>query len=433
MKARGSGIVRQIHPSPGASALEATRSDDPEEIVACILDAERRGELYPLYHRLRSLAPVHPTQARGLPPGCWMVTSFRDVDRVARSASAVNDPKTAQLFDYDGAGGAFYQVMRNAMLFLDKASHDRVRRLVFKAFTPAAVAPLRALTEEVAGELLDAVLGGGGNEMDLVSQFAYPLPLRAIMRLLGLPSEAQASIEDWAWDFARAGDPMSATPEIIARGNQAATQFHDFFDRMIEQRRRQPGGDIISALVTAEEDGGRLNREEAISTCVLLLQAGHETTADLLGNAIVALFRHPGELARLRSDSALLRPAIEELLRYDTSVQMSMRLVTDDLQLEGVTLTAGSFAALVYGAANRDPDVFRDPDRLDLGRAPTHLAFSAGAYFCLGNALARAELQAGLRVLLDRIPTLRPAGETFVQRRTARLRGPQELRVAWDG
>lgn len=439
MKARGSGIVRRIHPSPEMRFAKSLPSRDPDEIVACILDADRRGELYPLYHELRRIAPAHRARVAGLPSGCWVLTRFRDVDRVARSAAAVNDPETAKVFDYDGAGGAFYQVMRNAMLFLDKASHDRVRRLVFKAFTPAAVAPLAALTEEVASELLDAALDRGLSEMDLVSQFAYPLPLRAIMRLLGLPHDARASIEEWAWDFARAGDPMSATPEIIARGNEAAKQFHDFFDRVIEERRTQPGDDIISALVMAEDEGGRLSREEAISTCVLLLQAGHETTADLLGNAIVALFRHPDELARLLGDPALLRPAIDELLRYDTSVQMSMRLITDDLRVAagsagaaGVTLPAGSMAALVYGAANRDPDVFADPDRLDLGRNPPHLAFSAGAYFCLGNALARAELQAGLRVLLDRLPTLRPAGETFVQRRTARLRGPQELRVAWD-
>jgi cytochrome P450 len=146
----------------------------------------------------------------------------------------------------------------------------------------------------------------------------------------------------------------------------------------------------------------------------------------------VALFRHPEELARLRADPALLRPAVEELLRYDTSVQMSMRLITDDIQAGDVAIPAGSMAALVYGAANRDPEKFVEPDRLDLDRNPTQLAFSSGSYFCLGNALARAELQAGLRVLLDRIPTIRPAGETFVQRRTARLRGPQELRVAWE-
>ncbi|MCE2392638.1 MAG: cytochrome P450 [Proteobacteria bacterium] len=426
MRGRGRGVTREIHPSRPPAELP----DDPEEIVARILDAERRGELYPLYHRLRSLAPAHSTQVAGLPPGCWMLTRFRYVDRVARSPAAVNDPRTAEVFNHGGDGGAFYQLMRHAMLFLEKPDHDRVRRLVYKAFTPAAVAPVRALTEQVAHELLDAAQPNG--EMDFVEQFSYPLPVRAIMRLLGLPYADQERIEEWAWDFSRAGDPMSATPEIVERGNAAARGFHDYFERVIEGRRSRPGEDLISALVTAEEDGGRLSREEAISTCVLLLQAGHETTSDLLGNALVGLFRHPSQLARLRDEPELLPPAVEELLRYDTSVQMSMRLIREDLRLDGVTLPAGSIAALVYGAANRDPEQFDRPDRLDLERRPTHLSLSAGSYFCLGNALARTEIQAGLRVLLDRVPSIRPARDTFVQRRTARLRGPQELMVRWD-
>ena len=427
MHGRGRGVTREIFPSGPPEEVP----DDPEEIVARILDAERRGELYPLYRRLREIAPVHPTRAAGLPPGCRLLTSWRHVDRAARSPSAVNDPKTAEVFDYGGAGGAFYRLMRHAMLFLEKPAHDRVRRLVYKAFTPASVAPLRALTEGVAHELLDAVEGDG--RMDFVGQFAYPLPVRAISRLLGLPPESRGEIERWAWDFSRAGDPMSATPEIVERGDAAARGFYDFFEREIERRRGRPGDDLIGALASAEEDGERLSRDEAISTCVLLLQAGHETTADLLGNALVGLFRHPDQLARLRDEPGLLEPGVEELLRYDTSVQMSMRLVVEDLPLDGATLPAGSIAALVYGAANRDPEAFDDPDRLDLDRRPAHLSLSAGAYFCLGNALARTEIRAGLRVLLDRLPGLRPARDTFVQRRTARLRGPQELLVAWDG
>lgn len=433
MKDRARGIERALYgaAAEAAEARAVQAIDDPEAIVAQMLDAERRGELYPLYRRLRSLAPAHRTEVAGLPPGCFVLTSFRNVDRVARWSGSVNDPRTAKVFDHDGSGtGMFYRVMSNAMLFLDKPAHDRVRRLVYKAFTPVAVAPLQGLVEDVANELLDAVEQDG--EMDFVEQFAYPLPLRAIMRLLGLPREAESTIEEWAWDFARAGDPMSATPEIVERGNAAAVGFHDFFDHVLEQRRRSPGEDLISAIVAAEEAGGKLGREEAISTLVLLLQAGHDTTSDLLGNAMIGLFRHPGELARLRSSPGLLPAATEELLRYDTSVQMSMRLVREEIDLDGVTIPAGSMAALGYGAANRDPAIFDDPDRLDLDRQPTHLSFSAGAYYCLGNALARTEIQAAFDVLLRRIPSIRPAGETFVQRWTTRMRGPLELRVAWD-
>jgi len=429
MRDRIRGIERPFLPSRRDEEIAAS-IDDPEEVVDRMLDVERRGELYPYYHRLRTLAPAHPTQVAGLPAGTFILTRFADVDRVARSAGAVNDPRTAQVYDYDGTGeGAFYAMMSRAMLFLEKESHDRVRRLVYKAFTPAAVAPLGRLTQTVAHELLDEVQTEG--TMDFVGAFSYPLPLRAIMRLLGLPRESEAEVERWAWDFARAGDPMSATPEIVSRGDAAARGFHDFFSGLLEERRRRPGEDLISTLVRAADESGPLGREEAISTLVLLLQAGHDTTSDLLGNALIGLFRHPAELNRLRTTPELLPQAIEELLRYDTSVQMSMRLVREAVTLEKVTIPAGAMVALGYGAANRDPEVHAEPDRLDLDRKPGHLAFSAGAYYCLGNALARTEIEAALSVLFQRLPDLRPAGEHFLQRWTTRMRGPLELRVAW--
>ena len=425
MKAWSPGIDRAIWPLPHPVDLSA----GPDAVLDDILDAEHRGELYPLYRRLRELAPAHRSTSRLLPNGCWVLTSFANVDRVARSAGAVNDPATAKVFDHDGSGGAFYQLMHNAMLFLEKPAHDRVRKLVYKAFTPRAIAPTRELTERVAHDLIDAVSSAGA--MDFVSEFAYPLPIRVITRLLGLPDDAQTTIEEWAWDFARAGDPMTATPDIVARGNRAAEGFYRFFDEALRHRRAHPTDDIMSTLVHAEDDGQRLHHDEAISTCVLLLQAGHETTADLLGNAMIALFRHPAELERLRDDRSIMPAAVEELLRYEPSVQMSMRVVNDSVEVDGAVLPAGSMAALVYGAANRDPAKFDSPDTLRLDREPVHLAFSAGAYYCLGSALARTEIQAALRVVFDRIPTIRPATDTFVQRRTMRLRGPQQLHVAW--
>ncbi|HUP76656.1 MAG TPA: cytochrome P450 [Acidimicrobiales bacterium] len=404
---------------------------DADAVLENILDAETRGELYPLYARLRELAPAHRSTSARLPLGCWVLTSFRNVDRVARSAGAVNDPATAKVFDQDGTGnGAFYRLMRDAMLFLEKPAHDRVRKLVYKAFTPRAVAPTRELTEQIAHELIDRV--AAARSMDFVRDFAYPIPIVVIARLLGLPDDAEPRIEEWAWDFARAGDPMSATPDIVERGNCAAEGFTDFFDDALRQRRAHPADDIMTTLVHAEDGGETLSHHEAIATSVLLLQAGHETTADLLGNGMIALLRNPDELRRLRNDQSLLPSAVEELLRFDPSVQMSMRFIRESVEVDGATLPAGSMAALVYGAANRDPAVFDDPDVLRLDRGPVHLAFSAGAYYCLGNALARTEIQAALRVLLDRLPTIRAGADTFVQRRTMRLRGPQQLRVAWD-
>jgi len=428
-------VVKEWSPGIERPLWPATRSVDlsldADAVLDNILDAETRGELYPLYARLRELAPAHRSTSARLPHGCWVLTSFRNVDRVARSAGAVNDPATAKVFDHDGSGeGAFYRLMRNAMLFLDKPAHDRVRKLVYKAFTPRAVAPTRELTEQIAHTLIDRV--AAVRSMDFVRDFAYPIPIGVIARLLGLPDEAQTSIEEWAWDFARAGDPMTATPEIVERGNQAAEGFTELFDDALRQRRAHPADDILSTLVHAEDAGESLSHDEAIATCVLLLQAGHETTADLLGNGMIALFRNPGELRRLRSDPTLMPRAVEELLRFDPSVQMSMRFVRESIEVDGATLPGGSMAALVYGAANHDPAVFDDPEVLRLDRSPVHLAFSAGAYYCIGNALARTEIQAALRVLLDRLPSIRADADTFVQRRTMRLRGPQELLVAWD-
>lgn len=427
MRSAAPGVEHRFVPEPAPEPVALP--DDPDAVLRLILDPETRGELYPLYRRLRALAPVHQASVSGLPDGCWVLTSYAAVDRVARSASAVNDPRTAKVFDHDGKAGPFSRMLANSMLFLEKPDHDRVRRLVYRAFTPRAVAPLGALTEAVAHELLDAV--EARKEMDFVSAFAYPLPIRAICQLLGIPADAQHEIEQWTWDFARAGDPMSVTPEAAARGDVAAEAFHDLFARLLAERRAHPGGDIMSVLTTPDVDGERLSLEEAIATCVLLLQAGHETTADLLGNALVALFRHPDELRSLRNNADATRPAVEELLRYDCSVQMSMRIVTDDLDVEGKMIPAGSLAALVYGAANHDPARFAEPDRLDLRRNPTHLAFSVGAYYCLGNALARTELASGLRVLLDRLPRIAPDGDTFVQRPSMRMHGALHLPVHW--
>jgi cytochrome P450 len=419
------GIVASYLP---AESLDA-RSEDPETVIDAILDSSRRGELYPLYRRLRELAPVHHTTNERL-HRTWVVTSFDESMAVFRSAHAVNDPATAEIFNNGGSGGAFYQTMRGMMVFLESGDHDRLRRLVIPSFTPRSIERLRPLTQKIADDLVDAVVAD--REMELVSQFAYPLPIKVIANILGVPESDHPLIEALAWDFARAGDLAALTPEIVRRGDDAAAGFADYFGRMVEIRRTNPGDDVLSALAGAESDGDRLTGNEIVATAVLLMQAGHETTADLVGNAMVALFRHPDQLRLLQSDPQITKIAVEEFLRYDGSVQLNHRLLTEDMQVGPDKVQAGEVVAIFLGAANRDPARFPDPDRLDLTRAPApHIAFSYGAYYCVGASLARTETQVALRTLLDRLPAIHPAADTFQWRNTLTLRGPHELTVAW--
>jgi cytochrome P450 len=247
-----------------------------------------------------------------------------------------------------------------------------------------------------------------------------------------VPEADFPEIERFAYDFARGSELAVEANERSRRADDAALGFHDYFSRLIARRRDDPRDDVLSALIAAEDDGRHLGADQVVATAVLLMQAGHETTTDTIGNSLIALFRHPDQLDRLRRDDAITKNAVEELLRFDSTNQINNRLLLDDMVIGDVRIPAGDQVAIFIGAANRDPARFEMPDQLDLGRdIPLHLAFAFGAYYCVGNALARAELQVALRTLVDRLPGLRPAGDTFEWRNTLRNRGPQQLRVAW--
>jgi pimeloyl-[acyl-carrier protein] synthase len=401
--------------------------DDPGEVLSWLVDPARRGELYPLYHRLRALAPVYPS-----PPepfhGAWAVTRFDDADALFREPRVVNDPAVVEQAFAHG-DGAFTDVMRTVMIWQRPEPHQRVRNLVKAAFTQRAMERWRPIAEQVAGELCDALTAAGGG--DLVSQYNYELPFNVIARILGVPDDDFPLIKRFAWDFARAGEKF-VSPEVAARGDDAARGLVAYFGELAEARRVAPGDDLVSSLVQAEADGERLTHDELIANCILLLQAGHETTQDLLGTAQVALFRHPEQLRLLHERPELTRGAVEEFLRYDGSVQINHRVALDGASLEDATIPPGAMVYVFLGAVNRDPDHHRDPDVLDITRPATHhLAFSFGAYYCLGAALARTEISVGTRTLLDRFPALRPARETFEWRDTLQLRGPLRLDVTW--
>ena len=401
--------------------------DDPEEIIAWIVDRDRRGELYPLYSQLRRVAPVFHTGPVTF-HGAWTFARFAETDAIFRDARVVNDPAVVEMAFNNGAG-SFKSVMANVMIWQEPEPHQRVRNLVKAAFTPKAIAQWRPIAERVTRELCDRLEADGHAE--LVDQYNYELPFNVIAHILGIPDDDFALVKRLAWDFARAGE-KSVAPEVARRGDQAARDFVEYFGNLAEIRRGSPGDDLLSSLLAAEADGEKLTHTELVANCILLLQAGHETTQDQLGNAQVALFRNPDQLALLRDNPDLTKNAVEEFLRYDGSVQINHRVTLDGLRVAGVEIPARAMVYIFLGSVNRDPARYPEPDRLDLTRDMTHhLAFSFGAYYCLGNALARTEIAVGLRTLLDRFPHMRPATGTFEWRDTTTLRGPQSLEVIW--
>ena len=424
--ARDVGVVGRFEPARPADAPLAA---DPDVLIAQLFDPAARGELYPIYHALRAAAPVHRTTDPHM-NGLWAVTRFADALELYRSPHAVSDPATAEHFNHGGKRGPFYQMLKQMMLFLESEQHADVRRIVVKAFTPKSIAKVVPVTQTIADQLIDGV--AARREMDLVADFAYRLPLQVIALLMGIPEVDIAHIETLAYDFARGSELAVEETDQSRRADEATLGFHDYFEHLIAHRRNDPRDDVLSALIAAEDDGATLNFDQLVATSVLLMQAGHETTTDTIGNSLVALFRNPIQLGMLRDIPALTKSAVEELLRFDPTNQMNNRLLLEDVRLGDHVVPAGDQVSIFIGAANRDPAQFRDPDSLRLDRVMgQHLAFAFGAYYCVGNALARAEVSVALRTLLDRLPGLRPAGETFVWRTGLRNRGPQELRVAW--
>jgi cytochrome P450 len=317
------------------------------------------------------------------------------------------------------------------MLFRDPPDHTRLRGLVNRAFTPRAVEALRTHIDAIVQGLLDK--HRGKPYFDLVSGFAYPLPVLVICELLGVPPEDRGRFSVWSAAIGQGLDNLGmGDPEVVRRGNEAAAGLTEYFRGLIHARRGAAVDDILHGLVAAEEQGERLSEDELLATCVLIFFAGHETTVNLIGNGTLALLRHADELARLRSNPALLPGAVEELLRYDSPVQRSGRAVLADVELNGIVLHQGERVNVLIGAANRDPAQFNDPDRLDITRsnAVQHLSFAAGIHYCVGAPLARLEAQLALGALLRFAPELRLATDNPAWRATFVLRGLSALPVA---
>ncbi|GAA4038321.1 cytochrome P450 family protein [Nonomuraea soli] len=363
-----------------------------------------KADPFPFYARLRHDSPVQPVRwMRG--STAWLVTRHGDVEAALRDPRIRKDPRealtSAQLADAPRVPKLFAPLQRN-LLGLDGADHDRLRRLVRQAFTPRRIELMRQQVQELADGLLDEAARRGS--VDLISDFAVPLPLTVIARVIGVPEELTPRFRAWTRALLSVTDrPLRSVAGVL--------RFMRYLRRLVESRSREPYDDLVSALAAARDGGDRLSTDEIVALLVLLLTAGHETTVNLVGAGALALMEHPDQAHRLREDDGLLRPGIEELLRFTSPVETATeRWAAEDLLVADVTIPQGSLVLAVIASANRDEQVFVEPDLLDVGRNPNpHLAFGKGAHYCLGAPLARLEAEIAISTLLRRAPHLRRA------------------------
>jgi hypothetical protein len=413
-----------IHPASGT----ATRGvpDAPADLIFNPWLPEIHANPYPVYRRLQEEDPVHQPF-----PGVWILSRHRDVAALLRHPDVSSDRRNSPVYEefikalpVEPDEGA----LTPSMLFLDPPDHDRLRRLANKAFTPRAVERLVPRIHEVVAGLLDRAAEMG--EFDVVADLAYPLPVTVISEMLGVPEADRGALRRWSLDLIYTLDPMLSV-EALARAQRAGAQFRAYLRELIADRRAHLGDDLLSGLIQAEDEGQQLSPQELVATCVLLLVAGHETTSSFIGNGMLALLRNPDQYQRLHGDPGLMRSAGEELLRYDSPVQLTGRLVLRDAEIAGQHIEAGQDVVALMGAANRDPSVFDRPDALDLGRPDNrHLAFGGGIHFCLGAPLARVEGGTAIASLVGRFGSLRLATDQPVWRDTVTLRALSSLPVA---
>lgn len=414
-----------------APDIQALITDDEAVLFNPFLP-EVRADPYPHYRHLREAEPVHMS-----PFGVCVLTRYQDCVGVLRDHERFSNDRDNAEDRTDLQTSETIAALRElrgqrdtrSMLFLDPPDHTRMRSLVTKAFTPRRIESLRPRMHEIVDSLLDAVQDAGS--MDLISDLAYPLPVTVIAEMLGVPSQDRLMFRDWSRDLVASIDPLPSL-EVAQKAVKAADELGAYFAGLIAERRKEPRDDLLTALVKAEGEEGRLTPDEVIVTCNLLLVAGHETTMNLIGNGTLALLRSRDQFDRLKDDPSLIRTAVEELLRYDSPVQVDGRTSLVELEIDGVPIRKGQTVITVIGAANRDPAQFDDPDRLDLARKPNHhIAFGAGIHFCLGAPLARVEGQIAFESLLKRMPNLEVATDQPEWRETVTLRGLKSLPVTF--
>jgi cytochrome P450 len=389
-------MALHAQPSPAVGKLDPTLS------LYHLMDQEVLADPYPLYHRLRSEDPVHWDPFLHT----WVVTRYADVVTVLQHFSASRTPTPEQLTTLGLSSlTPLAEVLVRQMLFMDASAHARIRGLASKAFTPRRVEALRSHIQDITDSLLDAVQAEGC--MDVIADLAYPLPAIVTAEMLGLPTSDWEQLIAWSAIFAEALGNFQHNPDHAPLVLRNLEEMCVYFRDAIQKHRQHPQDDLISALLTAEQEGDSLTEEEVVANSIMLMTGGQETTTNLIGNGMLTLLRHPDQLEKLRADRSLIPSAIEELLRYESPIQYTSRLAPRDVQIGGKTIRQRQAVIAVMGAANRDPERFSDPDLLDINRRDNrHLAFAWGPHFCFGAPLARLEGQIAFETMLRRMPNL---------------------------
>jgi cytochrome P450 len=362
---------------------------------------------YQTFALMREYDPLYWHEQMGM----WFVTRYQDVHAVSRDRRFSSDK--VDFFVPPGTDDKTQAVRRfltDWMVFSDPPEHTRLRKLVSRAFTPRSVATLESYTRRVVDEALDRVKGQ--EQIDIIADFGFPVPSRVIAHMLGVAQDRVDDFEQWTRGIERVLSLVGDQQENLALAHQAIRSLAAYFGDLIAERRAAPAEDLLSLMMHASEDGSALSEHELMAQCALLLISGHETTTNLIGNATLALLRNPAELARLRAQPDLAGSAVEEFVRYDAVLAGLVRTATEDVPLSGGVVPAGAAVMAVVPSANRDPAVFADPDRLDIGRGdPRHLGFGGGPHACIGAALARMETRIAMTALLARYPRMELAAD----------------------
>ena len=363
---------------------------------------------YPVYDRLRDEAPVFFSDAWD----CWLLTRYRDAEAVLRDVTTyTNVGRMARFLDTmdeadRASAGPLYDHFSTGLNHSDPPGHTRIRSLVTKAFTPRAVERAHAFIQQTVDDLIDAVEPTG--RIDLIADLAYPLPTIVFSQMFGLPTEQRDRFKGWSDRIIAFHGTGRARPDVVRRSQEALLAARQWMGGLVEDRRREPRDDVLTALALAEEQGRGLSEIELLSTCITFMVGGHETTTNLVGNGMLALLRHPDQLRLLTEHPDLIDGAVEEMLRYDAPTHRAQRLAAQDHELAGCRIRKGQRVEPVLAAANRDPQRFEDPNRFDVTRSKNaHLSFGLGIHFCTGAALARLEGRIAVETLLRRLPKLR--------------------------